>query len=131
MSSKSSVTSLALAVTAVAALTGSTGCSTTIRSMTATSWVAPPGAVAGTQATPPVQAPSPADGQPPPPAPAAAAATAPGGIVSHYYLTYWEGTCAGLTGCSRGDTKVKHCKVNPDNSLTCNDEAVATKALSP
>jgi hypothetical protein len=116
---------------ALTALAGSTGCSTTLRSMTATSWVAPPGAVAGTQATPPVQAPSPADGQPPPPAPAAAAAAAPGGIVSHYYLTYWEGSCSGLSGCSRGDTKVKHCKVNADNTLSCNDEAVATKALQP
>lgn len=115
----------------LATLAGSTGCSTTIRSMTATSWIAPPGAVAGSQASPPVQVPSPADGQPPPPAPAAAAAAAPGGIASHYYMTYWAGTCSGLTGCSRGDSYVKHCKVNADNSLTCNDELVATKALTP
>lgn len=116
---------------ALLALAASTGCSTTIRSMTATSWVAPPGAVAAKEATPAVQAPSPADGQPPPAAPASAATAAPGGIVSHYYLTYWEGTCTGITGCSRGDTKVKHCKVAADNSLTCNDEAIATKALNP
>ena len=109
---------------ALVALTGSTGCSTTIRSMTATSWVAPPGASAGREA--PAAVAAPADGQPAP-----AAAVAPGGIVSHYYLTYWEGTCSGLTGCTRGDTKVKHCKVNADNTLTCNDEAVANKALSP
>lgn len=107
---------------ALVALAGSTGCSTTIRSMTATSWVAPPGASAGKEAP----AAAPAEGQPAP-----GAAVASGGIVSHYYLTYWEGTCSGFTGCSRGDTKVKHCKVNADNSLTCNDEAAANKALSP
>jgi hypothetical protein len=105
---------------ALVALTGSTGCSTTIRSMTATAWVAPPGASTGKEAT------APAEGQP-----ASSAAAAPGAIVSHYYLTYWEGTCSGFTGCSRGDTKVKHCKVNADNTVTCNDEAVATKVLSP
>jgi hypothetical protein len=109
---------------ALVVLAGSTGCSTTIRSMTATAWVAPPGASAGKEA--PAAVPASAEGQPAP-----VAAVPPGGIVSHYYLTYWEGTCSGLTGCSRGDTKVKHCKVNADNSLTCNDEAVATKALSP
>lgn len=108
---------------ALVALSGSTGCSTTIRSMTATSWVVPPGASAGREAT--AAAPTPADGQP------GKNAAVPGGIVSHYYLTYWEGTCSGFTGCSRGDTKVKHCKVNADNTLTCNDEAVANKALSP
>ena len=114
-----------LVLLALAALAGSTGCSTTLRSMTATSWVAPPGGPAGKEPSTAVQAP-PVEGQPAP-----AAATASGGIVSHYYLTYWEGTCSGFTGCSRGDTKVKHCKVNADNSLTCNDEAVAAKALSP
>ena len=113
---------------ALVALAGSTGCSTTLRSMTATSWVAPPSGPAGKAASAAVQAAPalPVEGQP---APAAAAPS--GGIVSHYYLTYWEGTCSGFTGCSRGDTKVKHCKVNADNSLTCNDEAVAAKALSP
>ncbi len=108
---------------ALVALAGSTGCSTTIRSMTATAWVAPPGAPAAKEA--PAVVPAPAEGQP------AAPGVAPGGIVSHYYLTYWEGTCSGLTGCTRGDTKVKHCKVNADNTLMCNDEAVANKALSP
>jgi hypothetical protein len=118
------VNSKLLVSLALVALGGSTGCSTTIRSMTATSWVAPPGASAGREA--PAAAPAPVEGQSAP-----AAAVAPGGIASHYYLTYWEGTCSGLTGCSRGDTKVKHCKVNADNTLMCNDEAVANKALSP
>lgn len=107
-----------LACLALASLGGSTGCSTTIRSMTATSWVTPPTGAAVVPVAPA------AEGQ-------VTAAPATGGIVSHYYLTYWEGTCTGLTGCSRGETKVKHCKVNADNSLTCNDEAVATKALNP
>jgi hypothetical protein len=112
------VNSKLLVSLALVVLTGATGCSTTIRSMTATAWVAPPG-------TPAAPAASAAPGAP------ADAAVAPGGIVSHYYLTYWEGTCSGFTGCSRGDTKVKHCKVNADNSLVCNDEAIANKALSP
>jgi hypothetical protein len=117
---------------ALTALAGSTGCSTTIRSMTATSWVVPPGATAGAAPTAgaPVAAPV-AEGAPPPAAAPAPAAAAPGGIASHYYVTYWEGTCSGLSGCSRGDTHVKHCKANADNTLTCNDEAVATKALNP
>jgi hypothetical protein len=119
------VNSKLLVSLALVALAGSTGCSTTIRSMTATAWVAPPAASAASGASG-ASMPAPAEGQP-----AAAPAVAAGGIVSHYYLTYWEGTCSGLTGCSRGDTKVKHCKVNADNSLTCNDEAVANKALSP
>lgn len=110
---------------ALATLAGSTGCSTTLRSMTATSWIAPPGSTAGKEASDAVQAP-PAEGKPAP-----TAGAPPGGIVSHYYLTYWEGTCSGFTGCSRGDTKVKHCKVSTDNSLTCNDEASAAKALRP
>jgi hypothetical protein len=112
---------------ALTALAGSAGCSTTIRSMTATSWIAPPGGAAAAPAAPPTE--PVAEGAPT--TTTAPAAATPGGIASHYYVTYWEGTCSGFSGCSRGDTHVKHCKANADNTLTCNDEAVATKALNP
>lgn len=91
----------------------SMGCSTTVRSMSATAWIAPPAAQAAAPA---------AEGQP---------AAASGGIVSQYYLTYWEGKCSGTLGCSRGDTHVKRCKVAPDNSVACSEEANASKALNP
>ena len=92
-------------------LGGATGCSSTVRYMTATTW-ADGGRAAGT--------PAPAD--------------ASGG--SHVlYLTYWEGTCnsgvAGFgQGCSIGDSKIRRCNVQPDNGLACVDEAEATKAMA-
>ena len=100
----------------------SAACSTTIRSLTATAWIAPPDG--GAAAAPAAEAP--AEGA----APAAAPAAPSGGMKSQYYVTYWEGSC-GFFGCGRGDTKVKRCRVNADNSMTCVDEADATRAMSP
>lgn len=109
---------------AVALSTATFGCSTTVRSLTATSWIAPPGG----GAAPAAPAAPAAEGQ----APAAAApAAGGGGLVSQYYVTYWEGTCKPFFGCGRGDTRVKRCKVNGDNSVHCVEEAAATKALNP
>jgi hypothetical protein len=39
------------------------------------------------------------------------------------YLSYWEGKCRAkiFGGCSRGDSHVKYCSAQPDNSLKCED----------
>jgi hypothetical protein len=39
----------------------------------------------------------------------------------HVYLSYWEGTCRSkyLGGCSKGDSHVKFCSAQADNSLKC------------
>jgi len=105
--------------------------------MTATAWIAPP--AGASPAAPVPEPPLPADKEASaatPVAPPVAAPVAPpaatGGLTSHYYVTYWEGKCGGMFGgCGRGDTKVKRCKVAPDNTVTCTDEANATKALMP
>ena len=94
---------------------GSLGCATTVRSMTATAWIAPPEGAAG-------EAPA---GPPAPPPPAAGQ-----GLRSQYYLTYWEGHCKPILGCGQGETFVKRCTVQGDNSVSCVDEADATKALA-
>jgi hypothetical protein len=98
--------------TGLALIATTLGCSTTLRSMTATAFLGQPGGAA-----------APAD--PAAPAPAA------GGIHNQYYMTYWEGSCSGMMGCGRGESHVKRCKANPDNTMTCVDEANATKALNP
>jgi hypothetical protein len=90
------------------------GCGTTYRTLSATSWLEPPGNAA----------PAPAA------APTGSAAPAAAGLKSQYYMTYWEGSC-GWFGCGRGDTHVKRCKVNADNTVTCVEEANATKAFNP
>ncbi len=96
----------------------STGCSSTVRYMTATQWTSGGAPAAG----------APAEG-------AAAAPAAASGNARIFYLTYWEGTCnSGFAsfgkGCSLGDSKVRRCNVKPDNSLACVDELEATKALA-
>jgi hypothetical protein len=89
------------------------GCGTTYRTLSATSWLEPPGSTAAAA-----------------PAGSAAASPAAGGLKSQYYMTYWEGSC-GWFGCGRGDTHVKRCKVNADNTVTCLEEANASKAFNP
>lgn len=81
---------------------GTFGCSTTMRSLSAEAWVAPPGSEAKTS-----------------------------GMAHNYYLTYWEGNCKPVLGCGAGTTKVKRCNVAEDNSMTCVDEEEATKAFNP
>jgi len=92
------------------------GCGSTMRHMTATSWLEPPGTAAlaspGSSAAP-------------------ALAPAAGGVQSQYYISYWEGACNWPLGCNRGDTHVRRCKVNADNTVICVEEANATKALNP
>ena len=110
------VTFFAAAITALSAA----GCSTTVRNLSATAWIAPPGSPGGSG--PSGQAPG---------APAASAPAPGGGVESLYYVTYWEGNCKAYLGCGRGDTHVKRCKVNPDNSVACVEEANATKAMNP
>jgi hypothetical protein len=97
------------------------GCGTTMRHMTATSWLEPPGTPAA-----PAAATAPGGAATPATAPAAG-----GGVQSQYYITYWEGSCGWPLGCNRGDTHVRRCKVNADNTVTCVEEANATKALNP
>lgn len=122
----------------VIALSSSVGC-TTVRTMTARQWIDPSGASssapvakAAVASAAPAPAPAAEGAAPAPAAPPADAAPAapPGGIVSHYYLTYWEGKCSSQFGCSRGNSHVKRCKVNADNSVACVEEPEATKALS-
>lgn len=122
---------------AAAMVFGSTfGCSTTIRSMTARGWVAPPGQ--GESEPVAKNSPPPAEGAPAEGAPAEGAAPAPAapqaqadGLKSQYYVTYWEGHCKPVLGCGAGESHVKRCRVAADNSVTCTDEAAANKALNP
>lgn len=49
-----------------------------------------------------------------------------------YLVTYWEGQCGGIGGgCSRGDTRVKVCEINDDNTVTCTHAENAETALNP
>lgn len=99
---------IALSIALLFSATAALGCGTMVRHPTARGFLEPPNA-AGASAGPAVG----------------------GGLKSQYYLTYWEGSCRGWLGCDRGESHVKRCKVNPDNTVTCVDEASATKALNP
>ncbi len=46
------------------------------------------------------------------------------------YVGYWEGECKPVLGCGVGDGKVKHCRVNDDNSLTCTEQEEVSALLS-
>lgn len=48
---------------------------------------------------------------------------------SSAYVAYWEGECGGR-GCNRGDAFIKLCRVQPDNTLTCEQQAEAEKLLN-
>lgn len=119
------------------ALFASMGCSTTVRTMTARTWMEPAGAPpsASNPATASgdgalsgqVQNASAVSGAPG----ATAGQIAATGMVSQYYLSYWEGHCKPILGCGRGDTHIKRCKVNADNTVACVEEPIATKALNP
>ncbi len=112
----------------VGTLAALTGCSNTVRHLTPITWSNGPEA-AGASTAPA----SPAAAEA---APAPGAAATPGGDPDRIlYITYWEGSCSGgfagvAKGCSKGDTKVKRCNLKPDNSMTCVDEAEATKAFA-
>lgn len=113
-------------------LSATAGCATTVRSVTATKWIVPPAGAVSPPAVAPATAGAPATPGDGSAATAATAAPAAGSVVSHYYLTYWEGKCGGITrGCTRGDTKVKHCQVAADNTVSCSEDVAATKALTP
>lgn len=92
----------------------STGCTNTVRYITPMHW-----AYAGNGGTASQVAP--------------AGATTPEGTL--LYITYWEGSCSsGILGigkgCSIGDSKIKRCNAQTDNSLVCVEEADATKAFA-
>ena len=112
--------SIVRAAGAALLLSASTGCSSTVRYMSATQWTS--------GASAPASAAAPAEG-------AKEAAAPASGTTRILYLTYWEGTCnsgfgAFGKGCSLGDSKIRRCNVKPDNSLACVDEAEATKAIA-
>lgn len=126
-----------LALVAALALLTAAGCSHPVRTMTASAWIEPPAGAAIPAPAPAPAAGEVAEGEAPAPAPAAAPAVAVAqtGLVSHYYLTYREGTCSSGVlgiggGCDRGTTVVKRCVVAADNSVACYDEAAATAAFN-
>ncbi|APR78359.1 Hypothetical protein A7982_03706 [Minicystis rosea] len=90
-----------------------TGCSNTVRHMTAARWIEThPGG-----------------------APAAGAAQAAADDGRTFYLTYWEGSCssgiAGLgRGCTLGDSRIKRCNVKSDNTMACVDEPEANRIFA-
>jgi hypothetical protein len=103
---------------------GASGCSNTVRYMTATHWLTPPGGGA-----------APTEAKESTPAQAPAAPATAGGESRVLYITYWEGSCSSGAlgfgrGCSKGDSRVKRCEVKPDNGLACTDEKEIDKALS-
>jgi hypothetical protein len=49
---------------------------------------------------------------------------------NHLYLSYWEGTCRMLMGCSKGDSHVKLCTAEKDNELKCEDQSEIDKLLN-
>ena len=107
------------AIVACALALGTTGCSNTVRHMTATKWISSSG-----------PAPAPAAA---PVAPAAAPAASDDGRA--LYVTFWEGTCSSGVlgigkGCSLGNSKIRRCNVKTDNTLVCVDEAEANRALA-
>ncbi len=151
---------LALFSFMTATLLASTGCGTTVRYLTATTWRGSSGAglqktaewvtpeepstesiarqmgnpneksVFGFQGAPPAQPVAQPVAQPAGGAPAQAAPAAGGGERS-LYLAYWEGTCGGFSGgCSKGNGKILRCNLKSDNSLACVEEAEANKFLS-
>ncbi|MFO0577899.1 MAG: hypothetical protein U1A78_28150 [Polyangia bacterium] len=123
--------SLIWVLPATAFLLLSGGCSNTVRYLTSMSWVNTPAGPTGAAAA--QGAPAGAT------AATAATAAAPGGGggdgTRTLYITYWEGSCSsGILGfgrgCSLGDSKIRRCNVNTDNSLECVDEAEATRAFA-
>ncbi len=50
---------------------------------------------------------------------------------SSVYIFYWEGKCWGAMCIGRGESKVKRCDINDDNTLTCHMEEEATQSLNP
>lgn len=103
---------------------GSFGCSNTVRYMTATHWLSPQGSG---QASAPTEAGKETT--------QAASPSPEAGKKRVLYVTYWEGSCSGGAlgigrGCSKGDSRVKRCDVQPDNSLVCAEEKEMDKTLS-
>lgn len=109
-----------------------TGCSNTVRLVTATQWISTtPAAPAGGGAAPSAEIPAGGAAAAPGAAAPAAASSAPSTYV--LYVAYWEGSCSkGLfgSGCNRGDSKIKRCNVAADNTMVCKEEADANRALA-
>lgn len=47
------------------------------------------------------------------------------------YFAYWEGECSDWMGCSTGQSRIKRCNINDDNTATCVDETAANRILNP
>lgn len=111
-----------------------TGCSNTVRMVTATQWIStsPKGGAAAGGAAPSAEIPA-GGAAAAPGAAAPAAAPAAGASTYVLYVAYWEGTCSKSifsSGCARGDSKIKRCNVAADNTMVCKDEVEANKALA-
>ena len=136
---------------AAVALFSVTGCSNTVRMVTATQWVhygdgeakaAPLPAPASTSGSPSagtagdIPPGGAAGANTPPPKPSEPEkATAQGSAATSYvlYVAYWEGSCSRgpfSSGCSRGDSKIKRCNVSADNTMVCVDEKDANRILA-
>lgn len=46
------------------------------------------------------------------------------------YIGYWEGVCKPILGCGVGDGKVQYCKLQPDNSLQCEEQTEVSALLA-
>lgn len=119
---------------AVLAIGSTLGCGTTVRTMTARSWILPPGSGGADAAPAPNEAPpveAATDGEA---ARSPAVVTTPAarsGVASRYYVTYWEGSCRSVLGCGAGSSHVKRCAVESDNSVRCTDLTELDKVLNP
>lgn len=105
-----------------------TGCSNTVRMVTATQWISttPAAPAAGGGAAPSAEIPAGGAAAAP-----AAASSAPSTYV--LYVAYWEGSCSRSpfsSGCNRGDSKIKRCNVSADNTMVCKEETDANRALA-
>jgi len=48
---------------------------------------------------------------------------------NYAYVNYWVGKCSAAT-CTKGESKVKRCVINEDNSVTCTEEEALTPLLN-
>lgn len=59
---------------------------------------------------------------------------APAGDGKALYLSYWEGSCGGafhpFGGCSSGESHVRFCSIESDNSMKCEDQSEMDKILN-
>jgi len=49
---------------------------------------------------------------------------------AHQYVCYWEGQC-GFNGCDKGESLIKLCNINQDNTVQCSMQDSANSLLNP